>query len=138
MTFRFLPDDLQRKLDIIERLKPHDINDFVPLTRVSIKLLLRAQKIMRREAKEISDGNRIYYLSNRLEVEPWLVSKYFSTHMFMFNISFDKIVENLGVMLEFGITPLSILRDLWAFENSVVNIRTRLVRCQRAGTLKLK
>lgn len=79
-------------------------------------------------------GNRIYYLSHRLEVEPALVAKYFATHLFIFKISFEKIEENLGVMLEFGITPISILRDLWSFENSPAQIRTRLERCQQAGT----
>lgn len=89
---------------------------------------------MQKDEKKFSEGNRIYYISSRLEVEEILVSKYFASHLFMFYIPAEKIKEKLNVMLEFGITPLSILRDLWSFENSVVKITDRLERCQRAGT----
>lgn len=137
LIYIFNLDDLQTKLEAIEKLS-RDVNHFVPLIRVPSKHFSRFLLTIQKEEEIISEGNRIYLLSSRLEVEPALVAKYFASHLFMFNIPMEKIKENLNVMLEFGITPLSILRDLWSFENSAVKIRARLERCQRAGTPVLR
>ena len=131
-TLNSILDFLEEKLELIEKLQPRDINDFIPLITVSSLMLSRAQKRMQRERKHIPEGNRIYYFSKRLDVNPALVSKYFATHMFMFEVAFDQLVENLNVMLEFNVSSINILRDLWAFKYLPTSIRTRLERCQKA------
>lgn len=123
---------------MLEKLLPRDINDFIPMIRVSPLILNRTYKSVMKEIKHIPEGNRIYYFSQRLEVEPALVAKYFSTHMFMFEVAFDQMEENLNIMLEFKVTPISILRDLWAFKYLPKSIRTRLERCQKADKENLK
>lgn len=129
---------LEEKIKAIEKLHPKNLNDFIPLSRVSLSVLTRTQKIMNRERNHVPEGNRIYFLSSRLGVEPDLVSKYFSTHMFMFTINFDMLVENLNILLEYEITPVNILRDLWAFKYLPSSIRSRLERCQQADKDNLK
>lgn len=64
--------------------------------------------------------------------------QYFATHVFMFTIQYEMMVENLNLLLEFEITPINILRDLWAFKYLPSSIRVRLERCQKEGKLDLK
>lgn len=56
----------------------------------------------------------------------------------MFEIQYEMMVENLNILLEFEITPMNILRDLWAFKYLPSSIRTRLERCQKAEKMDLK
>lgn len=58
--------------------------------------------------------------------------------MFMFDIQYEMMVENLNILLEFEITPMHILRDLWAFKYLPSSIRARLERCQKAEKMDLK
>lgn len=95
---------------------------------------------MEKERNHIPEANRIYYFAKRLgnDVEPSLVSKYFSTHMFMFEISFEMMVENLNIMLEYRIASINILRDLWAFRYLPRSVKARLERCRKAGKKDLR
>lgn len=107
--------------------------------RVPSSTLSKAQKIMQKEKDYIPERNRIYYFSKRLNVNPSVVSKYFATHMFMINeVAFDQLVENLNVMLEYNVSPIDILRDLWAFKYLPTSIRARLERCHQAKKGNLK
>lgn len=101
-------------------------------------ILSRTQERTNKERGYVPQGNRIYYFSKRLDVQPALVSKYFATHMFMFEIDFDQMVENLNVMLEYNVSSINILRDLWAFKYLPTSIRARLERCQQADKENLK
>ncbi|CRL01276.1 CLUMA_CG014464, isoform A [Clunio marinus] len=130
--------NLVEKLHLIRRMDPGDINDFLPLIRVTKPKLFQTIKNASKERNVVPEGNRIYYFAKRLDVEPSLVSKYFSTHMFMFEISYEMLVANLNIMLEYKITSMSILRDLWAFKYLPSSIRVRLERCRKAGKRNLK
>lgn len=124
---------------MIEKLLSlRDINDFVPLLSVSVQLLDRAHQTLLRDEASIAKGNRIYFFGSRLKIKPATVANAFSTHMFMFTISFEKLKENLELMLEFGISPKNILNDLWSFIRSPSNTRARLELCQKAGKGNLK
>ena len=72
-----------------------------------------------------------------LNVEPTDVSKYFSTHMFMFDVGFDMIVENLKILQEYEVASINILRDLWAFKYLPKSVRKRLERARQAQKEKL-
>lgn len=119
-------------------MNPHDINDFIPFVRVSPLVLMRTQKSISKEKNHIPEGNRVYYFAKRLEVEPALVSKYFATHMFMFDTAWEMLVENLNTMIEYKVSSLSMLRDLWAFKYYPKSIRARFERCQKAEKGNLK
>lgn len=62
---------------LLEDLEPKLLDDFLPLARVSHKSLNQAKKIFQREREIISEKNRIYYLSKRLDVEPGSLTKSF-------------------------------------------------------------
>lgn len=58
--------------------------------------------------------------------------------MFMFTIKHEAMIANLNILLEFEISPINILRDLWAFQYLPSSVRKRLERCQKKGKLDLK
>lgn len=66
---------LNTKIKAIEALDPRmkELDDFLPLASVSLPTLKKTQKVIRRTSA--SEDNRIYYFSERLNVEPMLVSK---------------------------------------------------------------
>lgn len=125
-------------MTLVQKLEPKNINDFVPLMRVAPNSLMRIYKIYQRERNHIPERNRIYYFSKCLNVDPALVTKYFSTHMFMFEVSFDMLIENLNIMMEYKMAPISILKDLWAFKYLPKSIRLRLERCRVSSKCNLK
>lgn len=120
----FLLGYLEEKIQLIEKLQPRDINDFLPLIRVSVPILSRTQSLVLEEMNLIPERHRIYYLSKRLEVEPALVSKYFAINMFMFEIAFDMLEKNLNIMLENGTQGSSVLNNLSIFKSSPGSIKT--------------
>lgn len=119
-------------------MEPQDINDFLPLISSSLQQLDRAKKTLLRDNKLNAEGNRIYFFSKRLKVKPAIVCHHFSTHMFIFTISFKKLKENLDLMLEGGITPMNVLNDLWVFIRASSNMKARLTLCEKAGKGNLK
>lgn len=139
VTYLIDLDDLKRKLKTLEKLKPRELNDFTPLARLTFIALSKLQKSFEKDETKFPEGSRIYYFSKRLDVEPALVAKYFSTHLFMFNLSPAILVENLNIMQEFEIPSQRILRDLWSFTYQPTQIRSRLEHCQKTegkGNLK--
>lgn len=122
----------------IKELNPRDINDFVPLIRVSPAALTKLKVKFAKDNTTVPEGNRIYYFSIRLDVEPALIAKYFSTHLFMFRLSFESLKEILDIVLEFEIPPVRILRDLWVFTYLPSSIRARLEHSQKTNKGNLK
>lgn len=118
-------------------MNARDVNDFVPLMILSISRLRRLQRRCFLEANHIPHGNRIYFFSETLSVSPFIVAKYFSTHIFMFDINRSNFFANLKVFLEYNVAPLNILRDLWAFRYMPHSIRVRLDRAKEANKNKI-
>lgn len=130
---------LRKKMDILKRFKGCDIDDLVPLLFVSPIVLNRACRIQETETKKgIPNANRIAYMSKALKVEPELVAKYFSTHMFIFGIPPDMLEENLKTLLEYGIEPIHILRDLWVFKYVPKKLKDRFELVKAAGRTTLR
>ncbi|CRK99140.1 CLUMA_CG012477, isoform A [Clunio marinus] len=129
---------LEGKLRAIENLEPRDINDFFPLINADTLALLKASNIVKKERNEIPKGNRIYYIADRLNIEPVLLSQYVAKHMFIFEVPFTFIINNLDLMLEFGMSSENIMRNLSAFRCFPSSARQRLERCRSVGMKNLK
>lgn len=123
---------------MIEKLKPRELNDLIPLARVPHLTLLRAGKTVEKELKFIPDGNRIYYFAKQFDLEPVIVSKYWSTHMFMYELEWDLFEENVAIMKEYKVDGMSLLRDPWAFKYKPTSIIARFDRCRKEGRNVLK
>jgi hypothetical protein len=134
-----LPDKyIEQKIPLVLKLQPRNINDMIHMIRLSPYQLRKFQKIFDIERPIVPEGNRLYYFATKLNVEPALVSKYFVTHMFMFEIDYKMFDENLDIMIEYKVEPIAILRDLWAFKYLPKSIRARFDRCLSAQKVTLK
>lgn len=58
----------ERKLEIIDRMWPEDVNHFLPLLELKLTDLKSIAKQMEAERMFVPNGNRIYYFSTKLEV----------------------------------------------------------------------
>lgn len=112
-------------MQLIEKLQPRDINDFVPLIRVSVPVLARTRHLIVKEKDLIPEGNRIYYLSKRLEMDPAIVSKHLATNMFMFEIKFDKLQKKVEVVIE------NKANDVKVVKSTAKSVKGFLERLQR-------
>lgn len=119
---------LAKKLLLLRTQYPHNINDFVPLLRATPSRLNKIRKLSAIEASFLPGRHRVYYMANRLKVEPRIVAKHMSTHLFMFDLPIDQLIENLDIQLKYNVAPLNILRDPWAFRYSPKSIDVRLSR----------
>lgn len=118
-------------------MKPKKIDDFIPLLRASNFRLVKILCLMENERDITPEGNRIYYLSKKLDMPPKTVCKYIAPRLFMLEIPLQTLIASLDAMLEYGISPNSIIRDLWAFRYNTQSIRERLERARSAHKTKL-
>ncbi|XP_004534490.1 transcription termination factor, mitochondrial [Ceratitis capitata] len=128
---------LQDKLALVQTLQLRDINDFVPFLRLSVPRLRKLVSIMNRESKILSQGNRIYYISELLKVDPKIVTKYLSKRLFILEMPFDMLEQNLQHMINYNVSPINILKDLWAFRYTPKSVQLRLERAKRAKKDKI-
>lgn len=119
---------LAAKVPLLLVQRPRDINDFVPLLRATTSRLQRIRKQAAREADFLPGGHRVYYLAGRLQLAPAVVAQHLSTHLFMFDLPIDQLIDNLDVQLRYNVAPINILRDPWAFRYSNRAIEARLDR----------
>lgn len=119
---------LANKLMMLKAQRPRNINDVVPLLRATPTRLNKIRKLCAVEAPFLPGGHRIYYLAERLHIEPRIVAKHVSTHLFMFDLPAEQLIENLDIQLKYNVASLNILRDPWAFRYSSKSIIGRLAR----------
>jgi hypothetical protein len=100
--------------------------------------LTRAYKFQEMEEKFIPYGSRIYYLSKHLKINPVTVSKYLSTHMFMFTVPFENIKQILETLFFYDIEPMHILKDLWVFKYLPEKVKNRLEFARQNGRTGLR
>lgn len=118
-------------------MEPRNINDFIPLMRLNPIKLNKISKICIREYSYIQGGNRVYFFSEKFNIEPSIVSLYFSTHPFMFDIPFASVLEKVGIFVKYKVAPINMIRDLWAFKYTPNSIKKRLERATIAQKDKL-
>ncbi|XP_053957438.1 transcription termination factor, mitochondrial [Anastrepha ludens] len=128
---------LKDKLALIHTLPVRDINHFVPFLRLTLPRLRKLVSIMNREANVIPQNNRIYYISEMLKTDPKLVTKYLSKRLFILEMPFDMLEQNLSHMITYNVSPQSILKDLWAFRYTPKSVQLRLERAKRAKKDKI-
>ena len=117
-------------------MNPRDINDYAPFAKANPNRLLRISKQYNQDL-ELFPGGRLYFISEKLKLDPKLVAQYFSTHLFILEKDANIVLENLEIMLEHSIDSMAILRDLWAFKYTPNTIRTRLERAKGSHHQKL-
>lgn len=64
---------MQKKLKLLQQLKPREIDDLIPLLEMDYDQLAAVAARATKERSTLANSNRIYYLSNKLKVcMPWV------------------------------------------------------------------
>ncbi|KAH8240811.1 hypothetical protein KR026_005801 [Drosophila bipectinata] len=128
---------LELKLQLIKSMDMRDINDFVPFLRLTVPRLRKLISALNSERNTIPLGNRVYYISDKLQVSPEIVTKYLSKRLFILEMPFEMFEKNLHYMIEYNVSPINILKDLWAFRYTPKSVQLRLERAKRAKKDKI-
>lgn len=114
-----------------------DINHFVPFLRLTVPRLRKLVGTLNAETNEYPQKNRVYYISEKLGVSPEIVTKYLSKRLFILEMPYEMFEKNLEHMINYNVSPINILRDLWAFRYAPKAVELRLERAQRAKKDKI-
>lgn len=133
------PSQLELKLSILREMKPRSINDYIPLLNLTAFKLAETKRSLWKEANRIPDGaeNRLYYLADKLNIAPHIVSNTFVNYPFLIDTPLRLFIANLDVLLNFKVAPENILRDPWVFNYSSRKTRARLERAKNSYRPKL-
>lgn len=131
------PKRLEVKLAELETMKLRDINDFAPLLRLNMGRFKKLMLAFRRESKYVPYGNRIYFISEKLNLPPFTVANFLSKRLFILEMPFDTLNKNLEHMLNYNVSPWNIMRDLWAFRYTPKAVENRFERAKLAKKDKI-
>ncbi|EDW88995.1 transcription termination factor, mitochondrial [Drosophila yakuba] len=128
---------LELKLQLIKSMEFKDINHFVPFLRLTVPRLRKLVGALNSERVTMPQGNRVYYISEKLEVSPDIVSKYLSKRLFILEMPYEMFEKNLQHMIDYNVSPINVLKDLWAFRYTPKSVQLRLERAKRAKKDKI-
>ncbi|XP_031621664.1 uncharacterized protein LOC116339767 [Contarinia nasturtii] len=97
-------NNLEKKINFLHSLDPKRLDDFFPLLNMDDDELNKLIARLVIERDEIEQKNRIYYLSEKLKVEPKVISSYRAKCGFeIFPSSFQNYKKKLEILLDYGI-----------------------------------
>lgn len=128
---------MELKLKLIKTMEIRDINHFVPFLRLTLPRLRKLVSALNAETGDLSQKNRVYYISEKLDVSPEIVTKYLSKRLFILQMPYDMFEKNLQHMIHYNVSPINILKDLWAFRYTPKSVELRLERAKRAKKDKI-
>ncbi|XP_073823016.1 mitochondrial transcription termination factor [Musca autumnalis] len=129
---------LVEKLSLLKSLRGfRDINDFVPFLKIHLPRLRRLVGSMNNEADHVTYGNRVYYISDKLQVPAKMVTKFLAKRLFVLEMPLEMFKTNLELMLKYNVESNNILKDLWAFRYAPRSVEMRLKRAMSAKKDKI-
>lgn len=131
------PKRLEEKLKELSTLNLRNINDFAPFLRLNINRFMKLMKNFKNESTYVPHGNRIYFISEKLNLPPMIVAKYLHKRLFILEMPFGTLSKNLEHMLNYNVSPWNIIRDLWAFKYTPKSVENRLKRAVLAKKDKI-
>lgn len=128
---------LELKMQLLKSMDFKDINHFVPFLRLTVPRLRKLVGALNSERDAMPQRNRVYYISEKLDVSPDIVSKYLSKRLFILEMPFEMFEKNLQHMIDYNVSPINVLKDLWAFRYTPKSVQLRLERAKRAKKDKI-
>ncbi|XP_065355869.1 transcription termination factor, mitochondrial [Calliphora vicina] len=129
---------LSEKLILLKSINGfRDINDFVPFLRLQLPRLRKLVAALNREANQVSNGNRVYFIADQLNVLPCIVTKYLAKRLFVLEMPLEMFKTNLQHMIKYNVEPMNILKDLWGFRYAPRAVELRLKRALLAKKDKI-
>ncbi|CAK1603306.1 unnamed protein product [Parnassius mnemosyne] len=121
------------KTKLISLLNFECKEDAAPFSKLSHRTLLQIYKHTKDDERKGYCKNRLYYISSRLNCPPKQLAEMLAKRTFLYNLSFEWLENSLNVLLEFGVSPDRILRDLWVLKYHHKTINERLLRVKNLG-----
>ncbi|XP_013114701.2 transcription termination factor, mitochondrial [Stomoxys calcitrans] len=129
---------LIEKIEILKSLRGfQNINDYIPFLRIKYPRLRKLVGCLNKEADFIEYGNRVHFISNKLQVPISTVTKYMAKRLFVLEMPLDMFRSNLETMLKYNVESKNILKDLWAFRYAPRSVEARLKRAMSAKKDKI-
>ncbi|XP_047515377.1 transcription termination factor, mitochondrial isoform X1 [Pieris napi] len=121
------------KKNLISELNFESESHAAPFCKLPIKSLLQIYKTTKQDQESGHCNNRLYYIASHLKCPPGMLSDRLAKRCFIYSLSFDWLEKSLKVLLDKGVPPDRILRDLWVLKYHHQTIDDRLKRIQDMG-----
>lgn len=115
-----------------------DVNEIAPLLKIPFHKLRIIKEYALKDGLHLSDGSRIKYLSEKLQCPPSVISEALVKHDILLSMPFIRIQTIMDLLLDAGVQPEDILKDLWIFRHNITDIRNRLNQAKTAEIERIK
>ncbi|XP_046402379.1 transcription termination factor, mitochondrial-like [Ischnura elegans] len=126
-------DSLRKKVAVLAKIGIHNYEAAFPLLRYSVKQLNKTLSWCHADGQ--LDKTKLSYLCERLKCDPADIALAVSTHSFLLTVPFERMSQILEILLDAGVPPSRILRDMWVFRYRVEKVQER-VQIAREGGIK--
>ncbi|XP_038220717.1 transcription termination factor, mitochondrial [Zerene cesonia] len=121
------------KSKLISKLNLQSEKHAEPFYKLPIKTLSIIYKTTKSDEKHGYCRNRLYYISSQIKCPPSLLSERIAKRSFIYTLSFEWIQSSLKVLLDMGVSPDRIVRDLWVLKYHHKTIAERLQKIKDLG-----
>ncbi|CAG4968193.1 unnamed protein product [Colias eurytheme] len=126
-------DFISEKTKLISKLNLQSEKHAEPFYKLPIKTLSTIYKTTKRDEKNGYCRNRLYYISSQIKCPPAMLSERIAKRSFIYTLSFEWIQSSLKVLLDMGVSPDRIMRDLWVLKYHHKTIAERLQKIKDMG-----
>ncbi|CAH2066508.1 unnamed protein product, partial [Iphiclides podalirius] len=125
------------KQNLISKLNFECDEDADPFYSLPPRTLLQIYNCTKHDERMGFCKNRLYYMSSRLKCPSNVLSNSLAKRTFIYNLSFDWLESSLNVLLDMGVSPERIVRDLWVLKYNHKTIHDRLSKVKNLGITHL-
>ncbi|XP_031640728.1 uncharacterized protein LOC116352346 [Contarinia nasturtii] len=112
-------ESLEKKINMLKSMQPKNLDDFAPLITLSeIKFKKLVGGLLKDKYKPEFHGhtNRIYYLSERLQVEPQVIARSIANGKCDITYTtFRNFEKKLRILMDYGANPMELASSVYVF-----------------------
>ncbi|CAK1549798.1 unnamed protein product [Leptosia nina] len=125
--------DGMNKMKIVSLLKFERDSHATPFYQLPASKLLHIYRTTKNDQENGYCTNRLYYIASQIKCPPSMLSERLAKRTFVYDLSFDWLEKSLKVLLDKGISPDRVLRDLWVLKYHHKTIDERLQAIKDLG-----
>nr|CAD7266632.1 unnamed protein product [Timema shepardi] len=131
-------EELAWRLHNIKMFWPGSTNKVAVLLTLPVDKIKKISSLAAQESNIIPQKTRINYLSDMLQCSISDICDLSSRYFFIHTVPFARLSSILKILLDAGVTPKDILKDVWVFRYNLQSIQSRLDRIKESGILGIK